>query len=115
MKVKYLQSQLSKMNPDAEVKLNNYNGDTALFVNARLNDNNVVWLDGEHDMDLGAELDARFKNATEYQIDELDFYMELLDIGITIDIVRKYMGNEVADHMEIFCEEHGLLDDKEQV
>ena len=109
MKVKTLIERLSKMNLEAEVKLNEYGGDTVLFVNARANDNNTVWLDGEHDIDMGSEISARYEYALEEQIDELDFYMDLLEIGITVDMVRKYMDDEHANHMKEFCEEHGLL------
>lgn len=109
MKVKTLIKKLKKFNPEAEVKLNEYGGDTALFVNARMMDPNIVWIDGENDIDMGEELSARYKYAAESQIDELDFYMDLLEIGITVDMVRKYMGDEVANHMEEFCAEHGLI------
>ena len=70
---------------------------------------NVVWIDGEHDIDIREELSARYERAIEEQIDELDFYMELLEIGITVGMVRDYMGNENADAMEMFCNEHGLI------
>ena len=100
MKVKTLIQKLSKMNPEAEVRINDYNGDVALFVNARLNDKNVVWIDGEHDFNLREELSARFEKADNEQLDELDFYADLLEIGITVDIVRKYMGDSYADSME---------------
>lgn len=40
---------------------------------------------------------------------ELDFYTDLLETGITVDMVRKYMNDETADHMRDFCKEHGLL------
>lgn len=109
MKVKTMIKKLSKMNPEAEVRLNEYNGETALFINARTNDQNIVWLDGEDDIDLGEEISARYKKASEEQWDELDFYMDLLEIGITGDMVRKYMSDEHADIMERFCEEHGLI------
>lgn len=107
--VKTLLEKLQNMNPEAEVKLNDYCGETALFVNARMNDDGVVWLDGADDIDMGSEISARFQGAIEEQIDELDFYMDLLEIGIDIEMVRKYMGNEPADHMKEFCEEHGLI------
>lgn len=109
MKVKTLIRKLQKFNPEADVKLNDYDGDVVLFANARADDDTVVWLDGEHDMDLGEEISARFKDAAEKQMDELDFYMDLLEIGITVDLVRKYMDKEAASHMEQFCKEHGLI------
>ena len=109
MKVKTLIRELSKFNPEAEVRLNDYDGDTALFVNARVDDDNIVWLDGVDDFDLGSELEARFEIAIEEQMDELDFYMDLLEIGITIKQVEEYMGIEKANHMKKFCKEHGLI------
>ena len=109
MKVKTLIAELQKMNPNADVKLNDYEGDVVLFVNARKNDNNTVWLDGEHDIDMCEEISARYENAMEEQMDELDFFMDLLEIGITVDMVREYMDDEHADRMKDFCEEHGLL------
>lgn len=108
MNVKTLIKKLSKMNPEAEVRLNDFNGETALFVNARAYNNNVVWLDGEYDIDLREEISARYEIASTEQWDELDFFMDLIETGITVDMVRKYMDDEHADKMEKFCEEHGL-------
>lgn len=109
MKVKTLIKELEKFNPDAVVKLNDYDGGTALFVNCRVDDENIVWIDGEDDFDLSAELEARYEIAIEENIDELDFYMDLLEIGITVDHVRECMGKEKAKHMKDFCKEHGLI------
>lgn len=33
------------------------------------------------------------------------------DAWIDVPMVRKYLGNETADHMQEFCEEHGLLEE----
>lgn len=109
MKVKTLIKKLQVLNPEADVRLNDYNGDAVLFVNTRTNDNNTVWLDGEHDLDLREELITRFNDAYEMQTDELDFYMDLVERGITVDMVRRHIDDEHADHMQEFCEEHGLV------
>ena len=109
MKVKTMIQKLEKMNPEADVRLNDYSGDTALFVNSRTNDPDVVWIDGEHDIDIREEISAHYERAIEEQLDELDFYMDLLEIGITVEMVSKYMGDEHADIMKKFCEEHGLI------
>lgn len=109
MKVKKLIEKLEKMNPEAEVRLNDYAGEAALFVNARQKDDTVVWLDGENDIDMSSEIIARFEAASEVWNDELDFYMDLLETGITVDMVRKYMDDETANHMQEYCKEHGLL------
>lgn len=34
---------------------------------------------------------------------------EMLETGIDIKMVRKYLGDDVADHMKDFCKEHGLI------
>lgn len=109
MKVKTLIGKLSKMNPEAEVRLNDYGGETALFVNARVDDDNIVWLDGEDDIDMGSEISARYEHADETHMDMIDFYTELLETGITIDMVRKYMGDYHAEQMQEFCKKHGLV------
>lgn len=111
MKVKTLIKKLEKMNPEAEARLNYHDGDVALFALSSPNIENVVWLEGENDIDLGNELSARYEYAADPEngIDELDFYMDLLEIGITVKMVHKYMGTEKANHMKEFCEEHGLI------
>lgn len=109
MKVKTAISQLEKMNPEAELKLHERFGEPLLFVVGLANDNSLVWLETESDNDMASEIEERFKIAAEEQIDELDFYMEMLETGIDVDMVRKYVGDERAKHMEQFCREHGLI------
>lgn len=58
---------------------------------------------------MADEIQSRFDDAIENGTDELDVYMEMLEAGINIPMVRKYMGNSVADSMQKFCEEHGLI------
>lgn len=109
MKVKTMLEKLNKMNPEAEVRIGDYCGFPVLFMVSRLNDDKVVWMETEVDIDLATELQARFDNAAEVQMDELDFYTELLEIGITVDTIRRNLGNDKAEHMKTFCEEHGLI------
>ena len=109
MKLKKLIERLSKFNPEAEVRLNDYCGETALFVNARANDDSVVWIDGENDIDMGSEISARFENSPKVFKNDLEFYTDLLETGITVDMVRKYMGANYADMMQKVCKENGLL------
>lgn len=109
MKVKTAIKKMEKLNPEADLRMGNYEGNPVLFIESRLNDDGVVWLESESDIDLGNELKTRFEIASEEQMDELDFYMELVEIGITIEMIRKYMGDEVAVHMKQFCEEHALI------
>lgn len=59
--------------------------------------------------DMREEIQARFDAALEDGKDELDVYSEMLETGIDIKMVRKYLGDDVADHMKDFCKEHGLI------
>ncbi len=54
-------------------------------------------------------LKEKFATAIEEYDDESDFYSELINAGITVDHVRDYMGDETAEHMQQFCEGHGLI------
>lgn len=65
--------------------------------------------------DMGEAISARIQQALENDEDELDFYIEMLENGIDVEMVRKFVGDEAAEHMQEFCEEHGLLDDKTEV
>lgn len=40
---------------------------------------------------MGNELEARFENASKSQMDELDFFMDLLETGFTLDDIKKYL------------------------
>lgn len=66
-------------------------------------------IDEVKNANLAEEISARFAAALENEEDELDFYMDLLEDDIDVDVVRRYMGDECAFHMRKFCEEHGLL------
>lgn len=56
---------------------------------------------------LGTELAAQFKNASEQQVDELDFFIELIEQGITLDDIKKHLP-EKYEYSKRFMEEHGL-------
>lgn len=43
-----------------------------------------------------------------YEVDETKMYKSMLELGITVDMVRKCMGDIAADHMQRYCEDHGL-------
>lgn len=109
MKVKHLIERLEKMNPDAVVRLGDKNGEPVLFVMALINDEENVWLESESCCDMANEIQTRFEDAIEDGTDELDVYMEMLELGIDVDMVRRYFGDESADHMEAFCKDCGLI------
>lgn len=108
MTVERLIKQLKNYNPKAEVRLNDHKGDVALFALALKDNDNVVWIEGKDDIDLGEEISARFQRANEIQMDELDFFMDLFDMGITLaDIELYYL--ERYEYSKRFMEEHGLI------
>lgn len=108
MKVKSLIEQLEQMSPEVTVKLHHPNGEEVLSLLAS-HENECVWLESESDLDMGAELSSAFDHAISEGSDELDFYKGLLEMGITVRMVRKYLGNDEADSMKKICEKHGLL------
>ena len=108
MKVKTLIKKLEKMDPEAEVRLHDKAGEPVLFVLSakKIPD---VWLQTESDVDMADEIQSRFDDAIENGTDELDVYMEMLETGIDVPMVRKYLGDDAADYMQRFCGEHGLI------
>lgn len=108
MKVKRLIEKLQICNPNAEVKMHDKDGFTTLFVTEFVNRDDVVILEDASDVNLTSELEARFENAQEEQMDELDFFMELLDIGITLGDIKAYLP-EKYEYSEKFMKEHGLV------
>lgn len=115
MTVEKLIKRLEKHNKDAKVKLHTKDGEEVLFVVSLIGDEKNVYLECESDNDMSEEISARMQYAVENNLDELDFYMEMLEDGIDVEMVRRFVGDEAADHMQEFCEEHGLLDDKTEV
>ena len=114
MKVKTLIQYLEKKNPEARVMLNYKDGNECLFCVSEVGKDDVVWLEGEKDIDLEKELKARFENALETGMDELDFYMDLLEIGITPEMILVHCKDMpsafcMESHMRKFCKEHGLI------
>lgn len=103
MTVKTLIEKLSHYNKDAIVRLHHREGEELLFALTFRNDDITVVLETENDNDMREEIQARFDAALEDGKDELDVYSEMLETGIDIKMVRKYLGDDVADHMKDFC------------
>lgn len=96
MKVKTLIAYLSNFNPEATVALNDYYGYEALFVLARSDDDS-------------SEILARYEAVEAGELTELDFYSDLIEIGIDYDLIKREIGEKEAICMQKFCEEHGLI------
>lgn len=55
------------------------------------------------------DLKEKFEKVLDDYSDETEFYSDLLEMGITVDVVARQVGKEQAEHMKKYCEEHGLL------
>ena len=108
MTVERLIKQLRNYNPKAEVRLNDCRGTTALFAVALADNDDLVWIEGKDDIDLGEEISARFERVSEIQTDELDFFMDLLDMGITLKDIELYCPDKY-EYSKTFMEDHGLI------
>ena len=94
MKVKRMIEALQKMNPEDEVKLHHFMGNNALFVLKAVNvpgAENVVFIEDKDDNDMRVELSAQFEHAAEVGMDELNFFMDLLEIGIILEDIEKFL------------------------
>lgn len=111
MKVKRMIEELKKMNPEDDVRFHHPNGDSVLFVLKVINIpeyGNVVFLRGKDNINMAVELAAQFEHAAETQMDELDFFMDLMDMGFTLEDIQKFLP-EKYEYSKKFMEEHGLI------
>ena len=108
MKVSRMIKELQKYNPDAEVKLHHKEGYNALFVVQYVNGEDTVIIEDKSNNDLSSELNVRFQYAAENDIDELDFFMDLIETGFTLDDIKKNLP-EKYKYSKQFLEEHGLI------
>jgi hypothetical protein len=69
---------------------------------------NLKKLNPEAEVVLHNWLEERFSEAEEVQEDELDFFMELLESGVTLEHIRVYAPKRY-EYVKQFCEEHGLV------
>lgn len=114
MKVKTLIKKLEKMDPEAEVRLHDKSGEPVLFVLCAKKYPDV-WLQTEGDVDMSDEIQARFDDAIENGTDELDVYMEMLETGIDVPMVRNWGYSGIKDResaLQRFHEYHEMDPDK---
>lgn len=108
MTVGSLIKSLEKFEKNEIVHLHAYDGEPVLFTVADKNKPGV-WLETESDNDVAAEISARLEDAAEKGVDESDVYGLMLEQGINVEMVRKYMGDAAANHMQEYCNEHGII------
>lgn len=57
---------------------------------------------------MTAMLDQMFKNAAESQEDELDFFIDLMEAGITLEDIKEFLP-EQYEYSKNYMEDHGLI------
>lgn len=114
MKVKKIAEVLSKMaqeNPNSDVKLHGLYGESALFICKKKGDE-TIWIQSESDVNMKEEISERFKCINECD-NAIDYYADMLDLGITPTMVGKYIGKEYEMKMLIDCASYNLLSREE--
>lgn len=57
---------------------------------------------------MSTMLDQMFKNAAENQEDELDFFIDLMEAGITLEDIKEFLP-EQYEYSKNYMEDHGLI------
>lgn len=109
MNVGTLIEHLQKFEPNEVVKLHTWGGEPVLFVVATVKTRYGVVLKTESDVDMRSEIRDRINDAVQNGISEDEVYSEMMELGIGVNMVRKYVGDDIADHMKEYCEDHGLI------
>lgn len=114
LKILHTMSTLSddKINDNTQIKLDGLN---VLFVckyltqaDINMNTDGTIVIETSDDIDMTSELYERFKDAANNQLDELDFFMELMENGITLQDIKKFLP-EKYEYSKKFMQEHGLI------
>ena len=127
MKVKNLIKTLSQYDPEMDVVLHEFNGESVMFVTSTQTFPNVVRLQTESDVNMKEELLERFKLIEQSEEDKslyvsMDVFKFIKDKnqlenavyesnifqGITPDVIAKYLDKDHADMMREFCKKNKL-------
>lgn len=96
--------KLQKNHPGAQVNLHDRLGRTVLCVVALEKDDGNVWLEDAGDIDVGEEIRARFDYMKENNIEEKEFYQDLIDTGFTLEQIGEHLGNDVLENVILVLE-----------
>ena len=110
MKVKELIRQLQYFDPEARVYSDCWMGEgkdeiLCCYQYGRSGD---VILQNITQFDIEEELKGMLDYFCTENVDEVDAYTQMCDMGYTPDIVEEYYNEDVAKHMKEFCDEHGI-------
>lgn len=110
MKVSKLIEELNKCRPDDEVILHYPKGETIVCVAIYQSEvyKGKVGLYAKSDINMKSELYARFYEAPNHFDSELDFFLDLLDSGFTLDDIKEHLPDRYSYSHE-FMKEHGLI------
>lgn len=108
MKVSRMIAELQKYSKDAEVKIGGFEGDNAVFILVQRDLPEVVAIETKADVDMSEELNARFEYAAEHQVDELDFFIDLTETGITLEDIKEFAPGRY-EYANNFMKSHGLV------
>ena len=53
--------------------------------------------------------DVKKNESLNAEQEAIDFFMNLIQTGVSIDQIQKYLGNDVADEVLKFCKKHSLI------
>ena len=114
LKILYIMSTLSddKINYNTQIKLDGLN---VLFVckyltqtDIDMNAEGTIVIETSDDVDMTSELYECFEYAADNQSDEQDFFMELMENGITLQDIKEFLP-EKYEYSKKFMQEHGLI------
>lgn len=105
-----LRDALEQGRDDAVVKT--FDDLEVLFISSQAG-GHLVCVETEADVDMPSKLKEIWDNAVAEGFDEDVVYSELLDRGITPEVVKKYDSKEHGLHMAKYCVEHGLMSEDE--
>lgn len=108
--VEILRDVLEQGRDDAVVKI--FDNLEVLFMTSHAA-GHLVYVETETDIDMPSKLKEIWDNAVAEGLDEDAVYSELLDRGITPEVVKMYDSREHGLHMAKYCIEHGLMSEDE--
>lgn len=100
MKVKRLIEELSKMNPNASVRVSSEYGSPVMFVLSCLNNENVVWLESVDDCNIKDQIKSRINDANINMEPDESLFKDLFEHDVTANMVRIYVGENIAKRYE---------------
>ena len=100
MKVKRLIEELSKMNPNASVRVSSEYGSPVMFVLSYLNNENIVWLDSMDDCNMHEQINSRINESENIMEPEESLFKDLFEHDITAYMLRIFVGENIAKRYE---------------